>query len=313
MAGAIAGTSILQTIQNKQVSNTTVQERKEQLDTITVTINNLCNLACGHCYLQLEKNEHFIDEKTIQAIINSSAKRIVIAGKEIGVRIEKSSKIIQQLVESGKQVSAITNGLNLQWFNQDLLRKLEYIDVSFDGGPKTYARSTYSKLMKNIEGIKQLNALHTIYSENLKNINDMLQVPGNIIMFSPYLETKHFGKNNTNRVELTKLIEAFAESKIREYNNATLLLDSYHLSQDNASFEKLQQQVVDAELEDRVVFVEKDSIELGIIRVTYDGKVMSPKDSLHPRLYDKNSMPVGNLDEQYKQLLQKYIITEKES
>jgi len=294
MAGAIAGTLILQT------------HTKEQLDTITVTINNLCNLACDHCYMQLEKDGRFIDEKTIEAINNSSAKKIVIAGKEIGVKIEKSSEIINKFLESGKEVSAITNGTNLQWFNQELLNKLNYLDISFDGGPKTYSRSDYQKLINNLKGLKHVNALHTVYSENIENINDMLEVPGNTVMFSPYLETKHFGINKVSRIGLGEIIDAFGKSKVREYDNAIILIDTYHVSQDKESFEELEEKVKKENLENKVLFVKEDSLELGIVRVTYDGKIMTPANSLNPRLYNKKSLAVKNIDEQYKELLTEF-------
>lgn len=291
MAGAIAGTSILQS------------KKTNILDTITLTINNMCNLACGHCYMQIDEAKQYIDEQTLEQVKTSSAKRIVIAGQEIGVNIKKSSEILYSLLESGKEISVITNGLTLDKFHPELLQQLSYIDISMDGGPKTYPRSNYQTLLKNIKLSDTVNILHTLYDTNIQHIDDMLEVPGNIIMFSPYLDTKHHGTNTVERVPLTRIINEFSKSNIRDHENALLLIDTYHVGQDKATFADLENQVLREELGNNILFIKEDPLQRGVVRVTYDGKIMTPADSLHVANYRKKGMKVEHIDQQYQQLL----------
>ena len=60
MAGAIAGTAIL------KASNLS-----DKLHTITMTINNECNMNCPHCYLHCENDKSLISQETINSIFKA--------------------------------------------------------------------------------------------------------------------------------------------------------------------------------------------------------------------------------------------------
>ncbi|MBU1199150.1 MAG: radical SAM protein [Nanoarchaeota archaeon] len=288
MSGAIAGTAILNT------------KPEEKLQTITLTVNNKCNLKCSHCYLQ-DDDTGFVDSEILNKVIKSTAKHIVIVGKEPLADIEKTSQTIQLLNENGKQVSMVTNGINLHKMDRNILKMLKYIDISMDGGPKTYSRSNYETILKNLELHPNTNILHTIYNENLENINDMLEVPHKIMMFSPYLITDNKGINTVTPASLKKIIKAFSKSKIKEYPNAYLMIDTYHLEQDKLTVSELETQIKEVGLEQNIILIKQDALEHGIVRVTHNGKILTPSDSLHTQRYDFTGREVGNIDEQYKE------------
>ena len=276
MAGAIAGTAILGTEPNRQ------------FQVITLTVNNRCNLSCGHCYLQNGRDNRFVDDVTIERVLDSSPDHVAIVGKEPLVDVEKTSALIQKLCKRDKnyrhkQVSMITNGLLLQKMDKRVLELLQYIDVSMDGGPKTYSRGDYASILNNLRLHPKINVLHTIYEENMGNINDMLDVPVENMLFSPYIVTQNNGRNTVTRGTLLNIIDAFDDSKIREHPFAKIGIDMYHVKQDDVSFDELEKKVKDCELEKNVLFFRRDPLEYGIVRVTYDGMILSPRDSLHPK------------------------------
>ncbi len=295
MAGAIAGTAILN-IDSK---------KKNNLQTIALTVNNACNLICGHCYLQDGTNADYVSDEVVDKIIDSSASHIALVGKEPTVHLRKTERLIQKLSKAGKSVSMITNGLQLHKLNKDALMMLDYVDISMDGGPTTYTRGEYDKILKNLNLHPRTNILHTLYKENLENIDDMLQVPyTGVMMFSPYLVTNNRGENTVHRSELVDVIDSFAKSSVRSDKNAFLLIDSYHLEQEGIlkSFDDQPNGVFDDE---SGIFkgVIQDPLEMGIVRVNYDGRVLKPADSLHPLHYKQNSIPIGDVDMQYLALL----------
>lgn len=290
MAGAIAGTLILNANKSKE------------LDIVTVTINNICNESCAKCYLQYSEDNSFISDKVQDALVNSSARHIAVVGKEPTVTVSKTENFIDKMYSAGKTISMITNGRNLHALSESMVEKLEYIDVSLDGGPKSYNRFDYNKIIENVTRFENRNALHTIQEGNIDNINDLLDVPFNIVMFSPYLKTENNGFNDVNRVPIEYMLQKFSESKIRD-TNAILELDTHHIAQDTLTFDGAQELVEKYDLGRNVLFIKNDPLDYGIIRVTYDGLVLTPSDSLNTAHYKDKGIPVGNLDEQYKSFL----------
>ena len=71
MSGAMAGSAIVG-----------AQARRDSLGTVTLTINNVCNLSCAHCYLQYDGREGLIDQDVINHIFESDFERICVVGKE---------------------------------------------------------------------------------------------------------------------------------------------------------------------------------------------------------------------------------------
>lgn len=293
MAGAIAGTVILNTKPNKK------------LQLVTLTVNNCCNLNCGHCYLQNGQDNSFVDDKTIDKVIESGAKHIAIVGKEPLLDLDKTTNLIYRLHDAGKKVSLVTNGILLHKLDKNALGILDYVDISMDGGPKTYSRGDYNLIERNLILHRKTNVLHTIYKENLDNINDMLRVSANIMLFSPYLVTQNSGNNSVTNVGLSDLLNSFSASNIRDYPNAKLGLDTYYAEQEKTSFNEIQKRIKEYKLKQNTFLFKNDSLEYGIIRVTFDGKLLSPKDSLHTNIYVKSGKSIKNIDSQFEQMLMK--------
>ena len=73
MAGAIAGTALVNY----------APHTSKQLSTITLTVNNLCNLQCPHCYLQYDGEENkYIGSEVLEHLYKADFKHLVIVGKE---------------------------------------------------------------------------------------------------------------------------------------------------------------------------------------------------------------------------------------
>lgn len=110
------------------------------------------------------------------------------------------------MLPKNKSVSVITNGIGLTNLKPSVANYLDYIDVSFDGGKDTYhlyRKGSFDKIIDSIYRIQSnsnvtFNALHTLSTGTINNIDDMISVKRfadfKIIMFSPYLNTLHDGK-----------------------------------------------------------------------------------------------------------------------
>lgn len=293
MAGAIAGTAILK---NLSPSN--------RLRTITLTINNSCNLTCPHCYLQYEKKNYLVEEPTINSIFNSDFEHLAIVGKEPFVN-KTSIALLENLVEksylTNKSVSVITNGIGLTNLNLSVANYLDYIDVSFDGGKETYhtyRKASFMKIIHSITKIKSnsnvaINALHTLSTSTINDIDDMMSVKSyanfKIIMFSPYLNTLHYGKNEVSIVQLEEILKKLSQSMMFvEAKESILLMDTYHIEQEGVSTATLKELISFYGLDSKIILVEKDPLNYGIIRVTYDDYVLTPYESIHPKNYNKS-------------------------
>jgi len=292
MAGAIAGTAILNDL---SLSN--------KLKTVTLTINNTCNLSCPHCYLQYDKKNFLLKDETIEAVFKSDFEHLAIVGKEPLVN-KNSISLLEQLINrcnaSGITSSIITNGIGLINLEPKIAAKLSYIDVSFDGGPETYSKyrkGSFDKIIKSINYHKSnsniiFNALHTISSNTIKNIDDMVKIKDfsnfDKIMFSPYLSTMNFGANTVSIVSMNEIFNVLSKSKLfNETSNAFLLLDTYHLQQQGISEQNIKNKIVKYNLEDKIILIEKDPLDYGIIRVTFDDYILTPYESIHPKYYHK--------------------------
>ena len=296
MTGAIAGSAILY-----------APNSSNSLHTVTMTINNSCNLHCPHCYLQYGSNQFQISEQILEKVYDSNFKHLAIVGKEPTLCPKLLEKIVLEMKKAGRTVSIITNGVQLNKLSTITLKGLSYIDVSFDGGAKTYfenRKSDYQKIISNIKyakinGCKHFNALHTLYAENLQNIDDMVMVSKDIefdyILFSPYQESQNDGENSVTFVSLIdKILPKLAKSKIFQTQlNAKLLIGKLEIKSKEFN-QKLLKKISELKLEDKIIFDPVDPLLKGFIRVNYDGKVMTPLDSIHPKNYYSTSIELEN-------------------
>ena len=293
MGGAIAGTAILKSLSPSR-----------ELKTITVTINNSCNLTCPHCYLQYDKKNFLIGDSTLNSIFNSDFEHLAIVGKE--PLVNKSSislleKLVEQCYLKKKTTSIITNGIGLANLNISIANYLDYIDVSFDGGKESYhqyRKGSFDKIIDSIRLIQsnsnvKFNALHTLSSGTIEQIDDMVKVGQfadfKIIMFSPYLNTIHYGVNGVSIIQLDEILKRLSISNAFQDSKETLLLlDTYHIKQEGSSAEEIDRLISFYQFNSKIVLIDKDPLNYGIIRITYDDFVLTPYESIHPKNYGQS-------------------------
>lgn len=261
-------------------------------------------MNCPHCYLQTDqKSSTWADSSIIDKVLRSEFKHLAIVGKEPLVSQDHVNKLIllaKKIKKSGKTISIITNGKNLNLANNELLTNLDFIDISFDGGIKTYEQfrnGNFEKLKTNIQeihnkGFENINALHSVHNENLNNIDDMMSIieiiPFKKIMFSPYITTDNFGNNTVAKITLKQLFEKLSSSTLfMKSPQAIVNVDSFHLEQAKMSSNELIKLAKKYDLKEKLILHDKDLLPFGVVRITHNGKVLSPSQSLNPKVYSK--------------------------
>lgn len=299
MAGAIAGTAIL------KASN-----YSDKLHTITLTINNECNMNCPHCYLHCKTNKGLISQETINSIFKANFKHVAIVGQEPLYNhnsIDKVTAIAKLAKTRGITVSIVTNGLNLKKVPKSTIELIDYVDISFDGGEKSYynfRKSSFSHIIDGVNylkdcGMKEINALHTICDSTKDFISDCINIRDYAsflnIMFSPYLITNNFGRNTVNPLHLMDLINILLSNDLfMSEDEAFLLIDNYHLEQDGILPEEIESLIARNKIEKKIRLFKHDPILNGILRITYDDLVLSPRNSLHTKLYAESNYHASN-------------------
>lgn len=307
MAGAMAGSAIL-----------IAGEKKQELDIVTLTINNSCNLRCPHCYLQYAKDtaDH-IDWANVEHIFASTFRHLCIVGKEPLVNRASASftsRLVAAAAQRGLTTSIITNGLNLHLLDSPTLSQLRWVDVSLDGGPDSYSSyrgGSYTKLVRSISyakdhGLRDLRILQTISSGNLNEtaatIRAALSFEPKHVVISPFQVTQSRGQQSVEMVSPAQLLRALQQDGLYMDKKVCLALDRGYAAQfgDLESIRKLNEC-----FGNRFVFVESDPIDRGIIRVTYDGLVLSPFESVHTANYSRDGRPLRQrvLNEWYDAIL----------
>jgi len=298
MAGAIAGTAIL---------NCKLQDK---LHTVALTINNVCNLSCPHCYLQYDGPNGLISAELQDHLFRSEFQHLAIVGKE-PLATKLSSQLCVDLARrchsSAKTASLITNGSRLSALAVDDARLFSWIDVSFDGGPSTYSsyrKGDYAGIIKalahlRLNGYENINALHVLNDQTISEIDDMMQIaaayPFQRIMFSPYIVTSNHGNNYVRPVSILTILGALAESESFRSNSSTLLvIDSAHLRNANLSFDECSDFIDHYRLSSKVLMIKEEPIKYGIVRLNYDGIALSPTDSLDPATYHANGVHLNH-------------------
>ncbi|MFQ5531407.1 MAG: radical SAM protein, partial [Candidatus Nanoarchaeia archaeon] len=121
-------------------------------------MNDVCNMHCDHCYLQLENiSGNWVKDDILTKILNSNFKHIAIVGKEplfSKDHIDRLAQLLNKIKNYNRTTSVITNGKNLGLVDTNLLENLDFIDISFDGGKETYSKfrmGNFKELKKQIQ------------------------------------------------------------------------------------------------------------------------------------------------------------------
>jgi pyruvate-formate lyase-activating enzyme len=304
MAGAMAGSAIL-----------AAATSCARLSTVTLTINNDCNLSCPHCYLQYEGRGGVVSPATLKSIFESSCERICVVGKEpLANRssIETVRALVWDASARSKSVSLITNGLNAALLPAETVRALAWIDISLDGGPRTYGayrQGSWPKLLRAVSalranGCREIRLLQTISRETAGAIDDMLdahaELGADLTLFSPFQPTRSHGSQRTSAISPVAVVDALAPYAARA--DVMLAADGLYASpypEAESAFARARQL-----FGDRFVFVSSDPIDRGLIRVTYDGLVMTPFQAVDTADYATKGRPLeaAGLDAAYEAL-----------
>lgn len=291
MGGVVAGTAVL------NASETGM------LHTVTLTLNNQCNLKCPHCYLQYSGAKGLIAPDTIEYLFTCETllRHVAIVGMEPLVTkasAEVCRTVITRAKQHGMTTSLITNGLNLLWLGEDALAQLDFLDISLDGGRETYRSyrgGNLGKIEKGIAwakrlGYDRLNALEVLNKQTLAYVDDMMEFAGTQcfrqIMFSPFVPTDVEGYCDVSMVTVGEALEALKKSSLfMTDKRAFLLIDVYHCWFEGITIEEAQTMARRMGMWHKVHFIPRDPTALGIIRLTYDGLVLSSFDALHTSWY----------------------------
>ena len=272
--------------------------------TLVMTTNNLCNLECGHCYLQYDsKGSPLISNELIDAAVNSSVKHLALVGKEAfvnGRSAEITKRITESALSKGKTVSIISNGINLPNYLTRDFPKPTFVDISFDGGPESYKITRHNKTGKDFysmafAGAKRvldlgipLSVLHTIHSKNIGHLDDLmtpvLELDGlQRAMFSPYITTQNDGVNDVNGLTIEKTIEELSQTtRFMDYKNSHLFLDTFTSPRIEEKIDRLSHKYG---MNEKTIVIPKEVLAQ-IMRLNYNGKVLTPQESVHTSLYN---------------------------
>ena len=310
MAGATAGTATLR-VPNKSTS---------ELKVVTLTVNNSCNLSCNHCYLQYNGDRRTLSKEDEKMVLDCRHDFLAIVGKEPTFHPELVGRLVNRSCEMGRKTSIITNGFQLQSLSQETLAHLDFLDVSFDGGPKTYSqvrKGDFGELISKIKqaknlGTKSVNALHTLYAENIDNLEDMVRVRDYVdfdtLAFSIYKVPHNHGSVRVTYSPLVeKVLPILVENRqFMESDNTKLLLTNADFVQGEP--DKILERAESLGLVGKIHYTD-DPLKIGVIRVTYDGKVLAPHDATHPLIYGSVGYSLqdsrfGNLNDIFRQIQQ---------
>jgi hypothetical protein len=144
-------------------------------------------------------------------------------------------------------------------------------------------------------GFDRFNALHVINERTVSSLDDMLApetvAPFRSIMLQPYIATQNHGVNRISGLGLEALLDAVASNvAFRNERRAFLLVDCEHLEQAGLAPDDFLRLVGRLGISEKVRFFPSDPLLHGLLRVTYDGYVLAPLDSLHPALYGQTAV-----------------------
>ncbi|GAA5479162.1 radical SAM protein [Haloferula helveola] len=290
----------------------TTPEETSVLHTVTVTVNNACNLRCTHCYLQYQSDTNeLLDPKTVTWLAASEFAHIAIVGKE-PLANRRSAEFVSQAVEqftrSGKSVSLITNGLNARLLGSETVQQLAWIDISVDGGIESFGRhgrGPLASLERAVDhfrekGCKKLRSLNTISAANIKDIPDILSLSDHLdfdlTIFAPYFRTASLRPQYAEMVAPSSYLKGFASINLeKRAGKVVILIGSKYFDAFNESRSDSIKAMLPLMQAGILKEIDGDPIDRGLMRVTFDDLVLKPLESLHTVGYQGSGRRVNRL------------------
>lgn len=292
MSGAVIGSTIINTVRGEDmggvVAGSTMQDlAQSQKKWGALVINTGCNLTCPYCYLGKKNGNETMLPETAEKLVNYARKNwegVVIVGTE--PLLNEQSVEIVNIFAAQVKTHLITNGVNLEQF-ADSIKNVQRIDVSLDGGQRTYQRSgSFEQILGGARKWKKLSGgelfvIHVLSQENSggENIRDMLEA-GSLFgaektIFSPYIRT--IGGSEVAAVSVKTIADSlrdFAEE------NWILIIDPYHALIEGRGWDEVRNDVscLPARKVLTINFDPGDKID----RVDVNGNFHHPYLALHP-------------------------------
>jgi MoaA/NifB/PqqE/SkfB family radical SAM enzyme len=228
----------------------------------------------------------------IAHILAADFARICIVGKEPlanGRSIETVRRIVERASRNGKTTSLVTNGLNGHMLPTSVLERLAWIDVSLDGGPTTYEAyrgGSWEKLRRSVtsmraRGLRDLRVLQTLSVQTVDSVADMLEagfgLGASLVVFSPFQPTRAQGKQAAVAISPTKIVKAL--EPFADDDRIYVSFDAGYACRFEDA-ERATSLATDL-FGDRFTYVDSDPVDRGIVRVTYDGLVLTPFEAVN--------------------------------
>ncbi len=282
------------------------KELRPDISVVTLTMNNSCNLRCPHCYLQYAGEDAYVAPYVVDAIAASCAEAVAIVGMEPLKNLRSAAEvavIVKAVKASGKKVGLVTNGLNAHLLHPKTAQLLDWVDVSIDGVRSTYQSirgAPVAKLERGVArlhelGVRQVNVLHTLHTDNIAQLAELATfgrelAEGGQVILSPFSATRHEGVQPRDLTITPGAFLAALQGPDCDLADCWVVLDLDWLPEirDRAEFAS---RVEDA-LDGRAVLFKADPASYGMVRITYDARVMTPRQAMHTSDYRNATRPL---------------------
>ncbi len=274
------------------------REPSRALRVLTVTINNHCNLSCPHCYLQYDSASAVMHADIPAALCASAAPHVSIVGMEPLVNrasVQTLADLIGRLCDAGKEVSFITNGLNAHLLPVEAARRLAWIDISVDGSERSYKKfrgASFAKLLRGVEvfrdkGVASIRILQTLHRSAVSEMAAVLSVGAklgaDLTIVSPFVLTEHQGRQADLSLRAEEVLSALEGVDQRALTKAWFVSDAAWLNCGSVS--PSAETRLNRLFGDRTVLFKSDPLRYGMVRLTYEGQLLTPAEAMHTRRY----------------------------
>jgi MoaA/NifB/PqqE/SkfB family radical SAM enzyme len=301
MAGAMAGTALLE-----------CPTSTDSLYAVGLTINNVCNLACAHCYLQYDSSSAYASEALINAVLDAKFELCCIVGKEPlanAISISLLDRLSAANLKTGRRTSIITNGRNLSRLPISLIRRLSWIDVSLDAGVSGYSEIRGQSADVVLSGARHVNysdsgrmrALFTIHEQNIEQVEEMLEfaraIGASKLMFSPFQKTESDGTQAASMVQPERYLASLNHLLSQPFGNVYVTLDLRYLEKVlnvRAAAQFANDALSKYGRHPNFIVTKEDPIYRGMMRITHDGFALRPFESIDTKYYKDRGVAVHN-------------------